>query len=164
MILHDKQDKWLINLMKLLNDMHAPDYIFQQVKCWAVSAKAHEFEFNGNRGFSHNSNLKWMFEMTKNAHLMLPMVHPIQQENGQIAEIVCYDFVLAALWLLQDRSIMNQTNLALDMSNPLAMYCPQDGRLGKARPCRGEACTVICTSGTSQIRQSNYSALSNLLV
>ena len=131
-ILHDKQDKWLINLMKLLNDMHAPDYAFQQILRWAVSAQADGFDFNGNRGFSRKSNLKWMFEMTQNAHLTLPLVHAIQQENKQIAEIVCYDFVPVALSLLQDRSVMTQTNMALDMRNPLAMYYPPDGRLGEA--------------------------------
>lgn len=58
MILHDMQDKCLINLMKLCNDMHTPDYEFQQVLYWAVSANADGFEFAGNWGFSPKSNLK----------------------------------------------------------------------------------------------------------
>ena len=131
-ILHDTQDKWLINLMKMMNDMHAPDYGFQEVLRWAASAEADGFKFNGDRGFSRKSNLKWMFEMTENANLTLPLVHAVQQENGEVAEIVCYDFVPVALSLLQDRSVMQQANLAIDLNDPLAMYYPPDGRLGEA--------------------------------
>ena len=50
-----------------------------------------------------------------------------------LAEVVGYDFVPTALSILQDKSIMTQTNLAINFNNPLARYQSPNGRLTK--PC-----------------------------
>ena len=56
--LYDKQDKWRIDLMKILNDMQAPDYAMQEVLQWAANANREGLDFNKERGFSRQSNLK----------------------------------------------------------------------------------------------------------
>lgn len=63
---------------------------------------------------------------------MLSFVLPIPLEKGEVAKVAAYDFVGAALALLQDCSIMKQENLCIDFNNPLKHCYPKDGMLGKA--------------------------------
>lgn len=129
---HTPEQKCLIDLMKLLIDMNAPDYAFEQIIEWARRSANLGFDFVPTKGKTWKCNVKWMHEMTENGGLRLPKIIPVQLEGGEIAEVVCFDFIAAALGKLQDRSMMRKEKLVLDWDNPLDKYVPPDGRLGEA--------------------------------
>jgi len=139
-ILHNPLDKHIINLMKILNDMNAPDYAFEQVLRWAVTARREGFQFTADRGYSRKSNLRWMFQMTANSELQLPSVLPVEQESGSTAEVVTYRLYMSRYTLLLISTI------ALPCTSPLM----ED--LGK--PCR-VLFTERCTKPTLQTQHVN---------
>lgn len=129
---YSTDQQYLVDLMKILSDMNAPDYAFCQLLTWACKSHGDGFSFQPEWGCSRNSNIRWMFQMTSTAKLRLPYVVPVPLEDNQVAEIVAFDFVSALLTLLQDRSVMKKENLVLDWEDPLKMYTPPDGCLGEA--------------------------------
>ena len=54
-----KEQRSIIKLMKLLDDMNSPDYAMYQILSWARSAYIEGFTFNPNTK-TRNSNLNWM--------------------------------------------------------------------------------------------------------
>lgn len=131
-VAYSSDQQCLIELMKILIDMNAPDYAFAQLLTWACKAHENGFSFQPEWGCSRNSNMRWMFNMTNNARLRLPYIIPVPLENNRVVEVVAFEFVSTLLTKLQDRSIMKKTNLNIDWENPFAKYVPPDGCLGEA--------------------------------
>ena len=119
----------LIDLMKLVQDMNAPDYAFRKILEWAQRSVASGFDFNPEHGLNKKVNMKWMVAMTSNADKRLPTVEPVSLADGEVAEVVCFDFKAAALSVLQNRSIMKKENLVIDWNDPTAKYIVPDGLL-----------------------------------
>jgi hypothetical protein len=46
--------------------------------------------------------------------------------------IVCFDFGVSLLSMLQDDELMLPQNLVINWDNPTSMDCPMDGKLGEA--------------------------------
>ncbi len=46
--------------------------------------------------------------------------------------IVCFDFGVSLLSMLQDDELMLPQNLVINWDDPTSMFCPMDGKLGKA--------------------------------
>jgi hypothetical protein len=81
-------------------------------------------------------------------------------------DVICFDFVPQLLSILQNKKMMSGSNLVLDPNNPLAMYKPQDNRLGEAlsgsvyqdmyrrlvsNPSKQLLCPLICYTDGTQI-------------
>lgn len=115
-------------------------------------------------------NLKWMYESIHNSFQMLPSLKTIDLPeplpHASTMDVIYYDFVPQILSLLQDKELMSATNLVLDPTNPLAMFLPDDGRLGEALsgsvyktlyhelvkdPSKQLLCPLICYTDATQI-------------
>ena len=101
---------------------------------------------------------------------MLPNVVSIQLPDPlpdtKSMGVICYDFVPQLLSILQNKEMMSANNLVLDPNNPLAMYKPQNRRVGKAlsgsvyqdmyqrlvlNPTKQLLCPLICYTDGTQI-------------
>jgi hypothetical protein len=74
--------KWTISLLKVLNDMNAPDYAFASILTWARSAVAEQYSFYPKGGLSRNRNLAYFTEGLQNGKLLLPAVVRVPSPNN----------------------------------------------------------------------------------
>ena len=90
-ILHNLVDRrHLIQLMKILNGMNASGYAFEEILCWAVTARREAFPSTADQGYSRNSNLRWIFGMTATELPRLPSVYPVVQGTNAVNEYQSY--------------------------------------------------------------------------
>ncbi len=73
-----------------------------------------------------------LFQSMNNAKKLLPSVQPVPTQNKTFCDVITFDFVPQLLQLLQNRRIMTQENLVLDMQNPLQQYKSPNGEIGEA--------------------------------
>ena len=161
--------KCVTSLMYLLDDMECPDYAFQSIMEWARNGFEAGFDFNP-KSKTRVANLKSMYHSLHNSEQMLPSVVSIELPDPlpdvKSMDVICYDFVPQLLSILQNREMMSGNNLLLDPNNPLAMYTPQDNRLGEALsgsiykdmygrlvsdPSKQLLCPLICYTDGTQI-------------
>ena len=124
--------KWTIALLKILDDMNAPDYAFTDVLSWARDAHADGYSFYPDGGLSRMRSVDVLFKTMKNAKRLLPSVTTIIVPHGPPREIITYEFAPQLLHLLQNPKIMTSDNLLIDLQNPLAQYQSPNGELGDA--------------------------------
>jgi hypothetical protein len=124
--------KWTIALLKLLNDMNAPDYKFEANIKWARAAKDNNYSFYPQGGLSRSKNVDILFQSMNNAKQLLPSVQPVPTQNETSCNVIAFDFVLQLQRLLQNCRIMIQDNLMLDMQNPLQQYKSLNSNIGEA--------------------------------
>ena len=65
--MHTTEQKWTVALLKILDDMNAPDYAFNKIISWASQAKTDGYSFEPEGGLSRRGNLEQLFATTKNA-------------------------------------------------------------------------------------------------
>jgi hypothetical protein len=130
--IHTTDQKWTVALLKLLDDMNAPDYAFTDLLLWARAATDNQYSFHPVGGVSRNKHIDALFASVPNATLLLPSVLPVACPDGALLEVIVYDFVPQLRSLLQNRHIMKQDNLVLDVDNPLTMYRSPGNVLGEA--------------------------------
>jgi hypothetical protein len=127
--------KSVVKLLYLLDQMEAPDYAFQSIMKWASECYQEGFDFNP-RSKTCKANISWMYHSIHNATSMMPTTRQINLPEPlpsmKTMGVICYDFVAQLLSLLQDKSLMTEKNLLLDPKDPLAMFKPEDGKLGEA--------------------------------
>ena len=75
--LHSDDQKWTVGLLKLLDDMNAPDYAFASVLRWARGANAARYSFYLDGGLSRSCSIDQLFSVQlfsvlKNAIQLLP--------------------------------------------------------------------------------------------
>ena len=124
--------KWTIALLKLLDNMNAPDYAFEAIIKWGRAAKDDNYSFHPEGGLSRSKNVDILFQSMNNAKQLLPSVQPVPTQNETFCDVITFDFVPQLLRLLQNRRIMTQENLVLDMQNPLQQYKSPNGDIGEA--------------------------------
>jgi hypothetical protein len=77
-----------------------------------------------------------MYNSLHDAKQILPNVVsiniPYPLPDTKSMGVICYDFVPQFLLILQNKEMMSANNLVLDPNNLLAMYKPQNSRLGEA--------------------------------
>ena len=153
----------------LLDSLACPDYAFEEILNWARNSYLSGFDFNP-KCKKRSGNLKWMYESIHNSFQMLPSLKTIDLPDplphASTMDVIYYDFVPQILSLLQDKELMSATNLVLDPTNPLAMFLPDDGRLGEALsgsvyktlyhelvkdPSKQLLCPLICYTDATQI-------------
>ena len=119
-------------MLKILDDMHAPDYAFGQVLGWARDARAAGFSFRPPGGLSRSKQIDRLYDLIPEARQLLPSRAPLSFADGSVGDVIVFDFVPQLLNLLQNPKIMIQENLVIDVNNPLTPYADADKRLGEA--------------------------------
>jgi len=94
--------KWTVALLKLLNDMNAPDYAFKAILTWARAAIADGFSFEPEGGQTHRRNVDRLYAMMNNATQLLPSVRTVAVPHGPPCDVITFDFVPQLLQLLQN--------------------------------------------------------------
>ena len=61
-----------------------------------------------------------------------PKAIPVALTNLISIDVICFDFPLQLLHLLQNKTLMTQENLLIDVTNPTAMYKSSNNILGEA--------------------------------
>ena len=130
--LFTNEQKWTIALLKMLDDMNAPDYAFGFVLEWARAASASKYSFAPPGGLSRNRNIDVLFASLTNARQLLPSVVNVDVKHGPPVDVIVFDFVPQLLRLLQNPKIMTADNLLIDPMNPLLPYTSPNGILGEA--------------------------------
>ena len=130
--MYTTEQKWTVALLKLLDDINAPDYAFRLIIEWARSAKNDGYSFLPPGGLTRNSNVELLFKSLPNASLLRPSVQPVQRVDGSSSEVIVFDFVPQLLRLLQNPSVMTPENLAIDFNDPLLHYESPGNVLGEA--------------------------------
>ena len=125
--------KWTISLLKVLNDMNAPDYAFASILTWARSAVAEQYSFYPKGGLSRNRNLAYFTEGLQNGKLLLPAVVRVPSPNNPdlTCDVIAFDFVPQLLRLLQNPQITNSNTLLIDVNDPMRRY-DSGGVVGEA--------------------------------
>ncbi len=124
--------KWTILLLKILDDMNAPDYAFESVLKWARNAQADGHSFYPVGGHSRVKNVDVLFKSVTNAQRLLPSVLTVEVPYEPPCNVIAYEFAPQLLNLLQNPSIMTSENLLIDLHNPLQPYQSPNGILGDA--------------------------------
>jgi hypothetical protein len=83
-----------------------------------------------------------------NAEELLPSVHPVLTQAGTICNVIAFNFVPQLLKLLQNRRIMIQDNLVLDMLNPLQQCKSHYGKISELSPDQYTEKLISSTSNT----------------
>ena len=130
--LHTTDQKWTVALLKVLDNMNAPDYAFGDILAWARGAHAANYSFNPVGGLSRSKNIDVLFDSMPNARQLLPSIVPVSCAEGLASDVVVFDFVPQLLSLLQNQQIMRQENLIIDVNCPLKPYANPGQVLGEA--------------------------------
>ena len=124
------QQRAIVKLIKLLDDMNCPDYALSKILDWM-----NDNEWRNVSMFSashkRETHINWMRAMLHNANCLMPNVVPTllptSQSSSYSVEVMCFDFVPQLLSLLQDPDKMTQANLVIDVDLPVPMHCPKPG-------------------------------------
>jgi hypothetical protein len=116
--------------MHLLESLNCPDYALEKVLHWAKKSKLNNFSFSP-RAYTREANLQWIYKLLCNLHGRLPFLQEVSLEGAnEIQKVVCFDFGMSLLSLLQDEHLMQPQNLAINLENPTTLYQPPTNRLG----------------------------------
>jgi len=118
--------KWTVKLLKLLNNIEAPDHLFGDIMLWARTAMSEGYTFCPSGGLSRHSNIQIIVASMHNANQLLPVVKPVTHA-AHTHHVIVFDFVSQLLHLLQNKAIMIQDNLLIDVNNPLIKYQDPNG-------------------------------------
>ena len=178
---YTQHQRSVVNLMKILSDIDAPDLAFGKLMSWANDCSQRGCDFSSGRGgYKFATQYTWMREMLKNASRRLPSVIPVTfPNNNETVEVVTYEFAPAILSILQDPSKMTAANLAIDLENPLAKYVPKDNILSEAmsgsvyqdnfhrfckNPLKDLVCPLICWFDKSHVTANGKFTLQPFMV
>ena len=98
----------------------------------AKAAHDKQFHFDPKTGHSLNNQYRWMWQLVANLARLLLSVIPASLGDQKTVDVVVFEFAPTILAVLKDRTKMIQSNLAIDIDNPLAKYVPPDNMLGEA--------------------------------
>jgi Plavaka transposase len=124
--------KWTVSLLKILDEANAPDYLFGQVLEWARLSSSAGCSFRPVGGLSRAKNVDALIKCVRNANQLLPFVRRVNVPHASPSDVVCFDFVPQLLSLLQNRTIMIQDNLLININDPLKRYESKGNILGDA--------------------------------
>jgi len=132
---YTKEMKWTVALLKLVDDIKAPDEAFGKILLWARNAAKDEYSFEPHAGLSRSNNVKNLFDCMDNAKYLLPSVSAVpttELAHGPTIDVISFDFVPQLLSLLQNSSIMTEENLLIDFADPFAPYKSPNNYLSEA--------------------------------
>jgi hypothetical protein len=117
--------KWTVALLKILDEIQAPDHAFRKILTWGREAARDKYSFYPQGGLDRNKQIDMLFNSVENAKNLLPVVCPVPvfiADEEHFTDVIAYDFVPQLLSLLQNRKIMTQENLLIDVSDPLKAF------------------------------------------
>jgi hypothetical protein len=125
-------ERAMVKLLKILEDMSAPDYAVEVIIKWAQAALADGFDFCPKTK-SRSGNLTHIYNAVHNSTLMLPSIVPVLAllKNHSPVDVIVYNFVPHFLLLLQDASLMTGSNVKCNLAIPFAQYQLPRNMLGK---------------------------------
>ena len=128
----DVEHRCIVDILKILEDAQCPDYMLQSVLEWAYNAQSMGFDFIP-RAVTRPANVKWMYKALHNSHQRLPFKMAVNlEDHDKPQDIVCFDFTVCLLSLLQDDNLMQSDNLVVNLDDPTSMYMPSDNKYGEA--------------------------------
>ena len=130
--MYTTKQNWTVALLKLMDDINAPDYAFHLIIDWACSAKNNGYSFLTPCGLTQNANVDLLFKSLPNAFILCPSFQPVKCVDGSSSNVIAFDFVPQLLCLLQNPSVMTPENLAINFSDPLLRYENPGNVLGEA--------------------------------
>lgn len=130
--MYSTDQKWTIALLKMLDDINAPDYAFPAVLEWARNAHEQGYSFHPTGGVERSRNIDELFKAMHNARRMLPSVTRVVVSHGPPVDVITFEFAPQLLKLLQNKKLMTADNLLINLQDPLRPYESLDGRLGEA--------------------------------
>ena len=81
--IHSVNQKWTVSLLKILNDMNAPDYAFSNIIQWGYDTQAEGYAFKPPGGINRNRNIALIYNSLHNADKLRPSVrHCSMSSNG----------------------------------------------------------------------------------
>ena len=87
-------------IAKILDNINAPDYAFEDILSWARGASAEEYSFYPQGGLSRSRNVEVLLRSISNATQLLPNVVSVVCPQGPPTQVVVFDFVPQLLSLL----------------------------------------------------------------
>ena len=124
------EDQTQTELLKMLNDAHAPHSLFESVNDWALRAHTSGYGFNPahrTRKGQITYMVKWQ-NLSKCRPFQIPTTFP---EDGLSVNITAWNFETQIRSLLADKLLTgNIDNLDVNPDDPFAKYAPPDGRIG----------------------------------
>ena len=115
------QQRSMVKLIKLLDDMNCPDYALPKILEWALENERNQVSFQ-SAVLNRDSNVSWMRKMLHNANCLLPKVIPTSLSSSINVDVMCFDFVPQLLSLLQDPDKMTAENLVIDIDWPVVNH------------------------------------------
>ncbi len=119
---HDVEHKCIVELVSLLESLQCPDYALEKILHWANNAKQQQFSFTP-RAYTREANIQWMYKLLRNSHQHLPYIQMVElEDHTSPQQVVCFDFGIALLSLLQNEILMQLDKLVINPLDPLAMF------------------------------------------
>ena len=132
---HDVEHRSVINLLKILEDSECPEYMLQSILEWTYNAKVDGFDFNP-KATTRKASIVWMYQALEKSHQLLPHVVSTKlEDHDDVSHIVCFDFTVALLSLLQNEVLMSPENLVINPDNPTSMFRYTDNKVGEGTHC-----------------------------
>ncbi len=111
---HTVDQKWTASLLKVQDNINAPDYVFGLILAWARGASTKEYSFHPQGGLDCACNVTVLVKSIANATQLLPSILLVSSPHGPPCDVVVFDFVPQLLRLLQNPSLMIPENVVLD--------------------------------------------------
>ena len=92
LLMFTSDQKWTIALLKLLDNMNAPDYALEAINKWGCAAKDNNYSFHLKGGLLRSKNVDTMFQSMNNAKQLLPSVQPVPTQNKTSGDVITFDF------------------------------------------------------------------------
>jgi hypothetical protein len=92
-LMFTSDQKWMMALLKLLDDMNAPDYASEAIIKWGRAAKDDNYSFHPQGGLSRSKNVDILFQSMNNAKQLLLSVQPVPTQNETSCVVITFDFV-----------------------------------------------------------------------
>jgi hypothetical protein len=83
----------VLALLKVLDNMNAPEYAFHAILTWARAAIADGFSFQPEGGQTRRRNAERLYAMMNNATHLLPTVRTVTAPHGPSCDVITFDFV-----------------------------------------------------------------------
>jgi hypothetical protein len=144
--------KWTILLLKILDNMNAPNYAFKSILKWACNAHADRYPFYPNGGQLRINNIDVLFKSIANTQRLLPSVISVAVPHGGPCDVIVYEFAPQLLNSLQNSAVMTAANLLIYIQNPLKPYESPNKRLGNALS-GSVYCNAYCCMTTDPTQQ-----------
>jgi hypothetical protein len=105
-----------VSLLKMLQDVNAPLYLFDKILKWAAEANSMSYKFPSV--FRHRKKLMSDLYDRLDMHGLKPQRKKYKTHDGSEDEVVTFDFKQSLLSLLRDKFLMSDDNMLFSGDTP----------------------------------------------